>query len=95
MLLVIKTAREKERERKLLLWLALQAIHSTPMKRTAASPTDALAVGSTEPCYDRADQQRIGDKFFDGDDRPVILFDGVCNFCNGWVNFVLDNDKKG
>jgi predicted DCC family thiol-disulfide oxidoreductase YuxK len=25
---------------------------------------------------------------------PVILFDGVCNFCNGSVNFVLKQDKK-
>jgi predicted DCC family thiol-disulfide oxidoreductase YuxK len=27
-------------------------------------------------------------------DQPVILFDGVCNFCNGAVNFVLDQDRK-
>jgi len=26
---------------------------------------------------------------------PVILFDGVCNFCNGSVNFIIDRDKKG
>ena len=25
---------------------------------------------------------------------PVILFDGVCNLCNGAVNFVIDRDKK-
>lgn len=24
----------------------------------------------------------------------IILFDGVCNFCNDWVNFVIKNDKK-
>lgn len=24
----------------------------------------------------------------------IILFDGVCNFCNFWVNFLLDRDKK-
>ncbi|MGH7214276.1 MAG: thiol-disulfide oxidoreductase DCC family protein [Tepidisphaeraceae bacterium] len=24
----------------------------------------------------------------------VILFDGVCNFCNGSVNFVIDRDPK-
>jgi predicted DCC family thiol-disulfide oxidoreductase YuxK len=24
----------------------------------------------------------------------VILFDGVCNFCNYWVNFIIDRDKK-
>lgn len=25
---------------------------------------------------------------------PVILFDGVCNFCNGAVNFVIKKDKR-
>jgi predicted DCC family thiol-disulfide oxidoreductase YuxK len=25
---------------------------------------------------------------------PVILFDGVCNFCDGAVNFVLKRDRK-
>lgn len=28
------------------------------------------------------------------DKAPIILFDGVCNFCNGAVNFVLKQDKK-
>ena len=27
-------------------------------------------------------------------ENPVILFDGVCNFCNGTVNFVLKQDRK-
>lgn len=27
-------------------------------------------------------------------DQPVILFDGVCNFCNGAVNFAIKRDKK-
>ena len=25
----------------------------------------------------------------------IILFDGFCNFCNFWVNFILDKDKEG
>jgi predicted DCC family thiol-disulfide oxidoreductase YuxK len=25
----------------------------------------------------------------------IIFFDGVCNLCNGAVNFVIDRDKKG
>jgi predicted DCC family thiol-disulfide oxidoreductase YuxK len=29
------------------------------------------------------------------DKYPIILFDGVCNFCNGAINFVLKQDKKG
>ncbi|HEX6915604.1 MAG TPA: DCC1-like thiol-disulfide oxidoreductase family protein, partial [Chitinophagaceae bacterium] len=28
------------------------------------------------------------------EDHPVILFDGVCNFCNGAVNFVIRRDRK-
>jgi predicted DCC family thiol-disulfide oxidoreductase YuxK len=26
--------------------------------------------------------------------HPVILFDGVCNFCNSAVNFIIKQDKK-
>jgi predicted DCC family thiol-disulfide oxidoreductase YuxK len=25
----------------------------------------------------------------------TILFDGVCNFCNASINFIIDRDKKG
>lgn len=27
-------------------------------------------------------------------ENPIILFDGVCNLCNGAVNFILKRDKK-
>lgn len=26
--------------------------------------------------------------------QPIILFDGVCNFCNSAVNFVIKRDRK-
>ena len=26
-------------------------------------------------------------------DHPLVLFDGVCNFCNGMVNFIIRQDK--
>lgn len=29
------------------------------------------------------------------DAQAVILFDGVCNLCNGFVNFVIDRDPDG
>lgn len=29
------------------------------------------------------------------DDHALILFDGVCNLCNGFVNFVIDRDPAG
>lgn len=27
-------------------------------------------------------------------DHPVVLFDGVCKFCNAGVNFVIDRDAR-
>lgn len=28
----------------------------------------------------------------DTDDHPVLLFDGVCNLCNGFVHFIIRHD---
>lgn len=28
-------------------------------------------------------------------EQPIILFDGVCNFCNASVNFLIDHDRRG
>ncbi|MCB0621580.1 MAG: DUF393 domain-containing protein, partial [Saprospiraceae bacterium] len=28
-------------------------------------------------------------------DKAVLLFDGVCNLCNGFVQFLIQRDKKG
>lgn len=27
-------------------------------------------------------------------DHSIVLFDGVCNYCNSWVNFLIRHDKK-
>lgn len=28
-------------------------------------------------------------------DRSIVIFDGVCNLCNFWVDFLIKRDKKG
>ncbi len=28
------------------------------------------------------------------EEKPIILFDGVCNFCNAMVNFIIRQDKN-
>jgi len=28
-------------------------------------------------------------------DGPVVFFDGVCGFCNFWVDFLLSRDRNG
>ncbi|NNE65684.1 MAG: thiol-disulfide oxidoreductase DCC family protein [Pyrinomonadaceae bacterium] len=30
----------------------------------------------------------------DRNEHAIVLFDGVCNFCNGTVNFLIDRDKN-
>jgi len=29
------------------------------------------------------------------DGGPIVLFDGVCRFCNASINFILDRDRAG
>ena len=57
---------------------------STP----ATLPSDAQ---SNEPMAPDAVFRNV----FSVDSRPIILFDGVCNLCNGAVNLALDWDPKG
>ncbi|KAG4961617.1 hypothetical protein AAZX31_13G345200 [Glycine max] len=42
----------------------------------------------------RSDWVEATNSFFDQDKRPIMLFDGVCNLCNGGVKFVRDNDRN-
>ncbi|XP_074285194.1 DCC family protein At1g52590, chloroplastic [Silene latifolia] len=43
---------------------------------------------------DGVDWVQATSTYFDKDSRPIMLFDGVCNLCNGGVKFVRDNDQK-
>ncbi|HEV7308367.1 thiol-disulfide oxidoreductase DCC family protein [Ensifer sp.] len=29
------------------------------------------------------------------DDKPIVVFDGECIFCSGWVRFLLGHDRQG
>ncbi|WCJ40571.1 DCC family protein At1g52590 chloroplastic [Euphorbia peplus] len=43
---------------------------------------------------ERVDIVEATNSFFHTDSRPIMLFDGVCNLCNGGVRFVRDNDPN-
>jgi predicted DCC family thiol-disulfide oxidoreductase YuxK len=32
---------------------------------------------------------------FPSDAHPVVLFDGVCNYCNAFVQHIIQQDRKG
>jgi len=31
----------------------------------------------------------------ESDDHPILLFDGVCNLCNGAIQFIIPRDPEG
>lgn len=41
------------------------------------------------------DWKKVAEGVFpdNGDQRPIILFDGVCNLCNSGINFAMDQDE--
>lgn len=65
---------------------------STSSRReSAVSPNDMESYSSAVSW----DWQQVAESVFVEDERPIILFDGHCNLCNGGVNFALDHDPKG
>nr|AFK35433.1 unknown [Medicago truncatula] len=48
----------------------------------------------SQPRSDTVNWVEATSSFFDQDKRPITLFDGVCNLCNGGVKFVRDNDRN-
>lgn len=76
--------------------LRLRKYESLLIKRRVpkkAVRTSTLPWASAETETLTSDNQVID--YFATDKRPIILFDGVCNMCNGGVNFCLDWDKTG
>jgi predicted DCC family thiol-disulfide oxidoreductase YuxK len=54
----------------------------------SASPSSATSVGGLH----QAQLDRLRSHLKAG--KGVVLFDGVCNLCNGWVRFVVRRDPK-
>lgn len=44
---------------------------------------------------DPAEDDRTPEEILESLDHPILLFDGVCNLCNGLVRFVIRHDADG
>ncbi|CAM9624108.1 unnamed protein product [Hapterophycus canaliculatus] len=66
-----------------------------PRPRSRTQPVMAQSP-ALELVDDAARLPSIAKNVFEQDTRPVLLYDGVCNMCNGFVNLFLDidTDKK-
>jgi predicted DCC family thiol-disulfide oxidoreductase YuxK len=77
------------------------AFQPSPVTQRSISPTKLLsstAASQIDPADSSPqlyDPVTISERVFVNDKRPVILFDGVCNMCNGAVNLALDWDPQG
>jgi predicted DCC family thiol-disulfide oxidoreductase YuxK len=58
--------------------------HNTISHVTDPLNTTSESINTSSPSY-----------FTPDDSRPIILYDGVCNLCNGGVNFMLKYDTAG
>ncbi|KAJ0724790.1 putative DCC1-like thiol-disulfide oxidoreductase family [Helianthus annuus] len=63
-----------------------------PFRCTSRRRSSVLASLSSPP--EVVDWVEATSSFFEQDTRPIMLFDGVCNLCNGGVKFVRDNDRQ-
>ncbi|KAK9100786.1 hypothetical protein Scep_024216 [Stephania cephalantha] len=66
---------------------------STSPAHTSRRQVSALATVRGEEIA--VDWAPATSSFFDSDSRPIMLFDGACNLCNGGVRFVSQNDRHG
>ena len=68
-----------------------------PPQRTTTSTATTTTTTTTPAAAPTVhwDWQRLAREVFQNDTRPIILFDGVCNLCNGGVNFAMDHDTTG
>mmetsp|Transcript_9078 Transcript_9078/g.22396 ORF Transcript_9078/g.22396 Transcript_9078/m.22396 type:complete len:233 (-) Transcript_9078:57-755(-) len=72
---------------------AQTALFTLAATATAASSAGEGIPGSFDAAVNaRAETKKLEKSIFATDDRPVILFDGVCVLCNGGVDFMLDFD---
>jgi predicted DCC family thiol-disulfide oxidoreductase YuxK len=77
--------------------LAASAAATPPLAFTrhysAVSANDMCSGTIAENVVDW-DWQTVAKNVFQDDKRPIILFDGHCNLCNGGVNFAIDHDPQ-
>jgi len=70
--------------------------HQICRQLCSTAPT-SIAASAPEDLINNLDfdWKEASDNVFIDDKRSVILFDGICKFCNGSVNYALDNDSVG
>jgi hypothetical protein len=80
-------------------------LFNSGLSRAFVLPSQRPLSSATQQSLDSSDTIAASDKLspppvvlkkvFELDNRPIILFDGVCNLCNSAVNLALDWDPKG
>lgn len=64
----------------------------------ASRPMNALEGDNTKEVSSAQcnwDWKTLAESVFTVDEqRPIVLFDGVCNLCDATINFVMDHDSK-
>eukprot|EP00980_Cylindrotheca_fusiformis_P002588 scaffold612_cov98-Cylindrotheca_fusiformis.AAC.2 len=77
-----------------VVWLQVASPLQDPIADTVVDTTTTTTsnnVATSKVMVDW-DWEQLAKDVFENDSRPIVLFDGVCNLCNGGVNFAIDRD---
>ncbi|XP_058113215.1 DCC family protein At1g52590, chloroplastic [Magnolia sinica] len=69
-------------------------LHVSPPAQNRRRPCRPPSATLSPTRDDAVDWVKTTSSFFEEDSRPIMLFDGVCNLCNGGVRFVRANDHN-
>lgn len=67
---------------------------SSPVTHLPKTQQRSLPLNVADDTTDTTGLPDVARAVFAEDKRPVLLYDGVCNMCNGFVNRFLDVDKE-
>lgn len=72
-----------------LINAASSFIINTPLPQSRGNPSKLHATKNLVET-----EVEVARTVFESDSRPVVLYDGVCNMCNTFVNLCLDIDTE-
>ena len=70
-----------------------QAVGRASTRSVSAKVAKVASIETTDETTRLTELTELAQTVFEEDRRPVLLYDGVCNMCNGFVNLFLDLDK--
>jgi len=78
------------------LWTSMSTMNMFEENQGESSTVTMSRQSSSDATVVDWDWKAVASSVFSEEDqRPIVLFDGVCNLCDASVNFFMDHDSQG